>query len=88
MVSDTGDIPDRDDVSPASNKKRNLLEELLGRGETQVHLRDGRQYELHGYDTYVFAKPKSSQSGVVYTQNEDEDEVWFFTDEIVSLEQH
>lgn len=88
MVSDTGDIPERDEVAPDSNKKALLLEELLDRGETQVGLRDGREYELHGYDTYVFSKPKSSQPGVVYTQNEDEDEVWFFTSEITSLEQH
>jgi len=83
MVSDTGDIPDRDEVEPESGYKPDLLAELVERGETQVTLRSGTEYELHGYDTYVF-----ETKGVVYTQNEDEDEVWFFTGEITDLEQH
>jgi hypothetical protein len=88
MVDDKGDIPDRGDVEPYDNQIGQLLDELLYRGETQVHLSNGQHYELHGYDTYLFLKPKSSRPGIVYTQNEDEDEVWFRTDEIVSLEQH
>jgi hypothetical protein len=88
MVRATGDIPDRDEVEPDSNKKALLLGELLERGETIAHLQDGSTQELHGYDTHVYSKPKSSRPGVVYTQNESEDEVWFFTTEIVSLEQH
>lgn len=87
MVSDKGDIPDEDDVKPYHSAKCKVLEELLDRGETQVHLRNGQQYELHGYDTYLFNSPGRDVHWV-YTQNEDDDEVWFDAGEIVSLEQH
>lgn len=88
MVSEKGDIPDRSEVEPDEHEPDLFCEELLGRGETIVHLRDGSTHELHGYDTHVYDKSKSSTSGIVYTQNEDEDEVWFYMDEIVSFEQH
>lgn len=91
MVDEKGDIPERSDVKPnsPSGAPIDLLEELLDRGETQVYLtgsnpaQDPPDYELHGYDTYVF-----NDRNIVYTQNEDEDEVWFYADQIASLEQH
>lgn len=85
MVASKGDIPERDEVAPASAGKYKLLEELLDRGETIVHLVDGSTVELHGYDTHLFS---SGVDSVVYTQTESEDEKWFFTSEIVSLDQH
>lgn len=91
MVDENGDIPERAEVKPdsASGTPIKLLKELLDRGETQVYLTgsnpavDPPDYELHGYDTYVF-----SNRNIIYTQNQDEDEVWFYADQIASIEQH
>lgn len=83
MVSSKGDIPERDEVAPSATGKMALLAELLDRGETIVHLIDGSSEELHGYDTYLF-----TDEGVIYTQNDEDAEVWFFASEIVELEQH
>lgn len=92
MVSDKGDIPERDEVKPSNQNKGILLDELLDRGETIVHLRDGSSYELHGYDTHIYDIHHDDQRprrhGIVYTQNEDEEEIWFSIDEIVSFVQH
>lgn len=88
-MDEKGDIPERDAVKPSNHQAGNMVEELLDRGETIVHLRNGQTYELHGYDTYVFTEATySGRFGVVYTQNEEDDEVWFYTNEIVSCEQH
>lgn len=86
MVSPKGDIPEKDDVKPTLAARDDFLKELLHRGETIVHLSDGTSYELHGYDSYVFKNVDGSS--VVYTQDEEDAEVWFYTDEIVTLEQH
>lgn len=89
MVTNTGDIPDRTAVEPSKPSKMGLLTELLARGETLVYLEgsnpstDEPAYELHGYDTHVYGG-----NGVVYTQNDDEDECWFFVDQVISFEQH
>jgi len=84
-----GDIPDRDDVRPYMPGAEKVLSELVERGETLVYLSgsnpavDEPDYELHGYDTHIF-----KEKGWVYTQNEDEDEVWFSIDAIIAFEQH
>lgn len=88
MVSDKGDIPDRADVTIESNGdlvagRVDAIQQLLERGETMARLEDGTVHELHGYDTYVFP-----ESWLVYTQDEDDDEIWFFIDDIVELRQH
>lgn len=83
MVSSKGDIPERTEVAPSGTGKMNLLCELLERGETIVHLKDGSHEELHGYDTHLFP-----EEGIIYTQDDEDAEVWFFASEIVELEQH
>lgn len=83
MVSEKGDIPDRDDVEPPESDI-GFLRELIKRGEVSIKLVNGAKYELHHYDTYVFEQG----NGIVYTQNEDEDEVWFYASAIVNYEQH
>lgn len=88
MVSEKGDIPDREEVFPDHAGRGAFLAELLNRGETIVHLSDGSTHELHGHDTYVMNGTEALEPPIVYTQNEDDEEVWFYPDEIVSLVQH
>lgn len=80
MVSNTGDIPPKDEVTPEEGSMSNFLRDLLESGEVQVTLTDGSSYELHGHDTYVFET-------TAYTKSNDDD-IWFFLAEVVSVTRH
>lgn len=86
MVDDKGDIPELGEVKPGSRHRLKALEEIVRTGEATVHLTDGGSEELHAYDTYFF-ESKNGES-MVYTQDEDENDVWIFVNEVTRIVRH
>lgn len=83
MVSEKGDIPDREDAKPSGGDKIALVKEITDTGEAEVHVSYREEpYECHRYDTYVFDEPRC-----FYTEDDDE-EAWVFPDEITAVHRH
>lgn len=80
MVDSQGDIPDEWEVRPPNTSRRDALSDIFDT-EVIVSLRNGETVELHPHDTHVFT------NGMVYTK-QDDDDVWFFTEEIVTIKRH
>jgi len=81
-IETTGDILPADEVEPSGSNKFEIIAEALKSGEILIRTRDGKEFELHEYDTHLFP-----MSETIYTQEDDNDQ-WIFADEVVSIERH
>lgn len=84
MVSEKGDVPEREDAIPSGGDRVDLVGEITETGEAEVFVthRD-EPYECHAYDTYTFDNPKC-----FFTVTEDHEEAWVFEESIVSVHRH